>query len=450
MSKLRSTLPENIFEDKLKQYFSASPFFIIGVSGGVDSMVLLYILYKLEVKALVVHINYGLRGDDADLDQELVEGMAIEWGFDCQSFSINFDESSERNVQKWARDERYRIFRDLKDVYNADAVLVAHHQDDQVETIIQKLFRGASPVSWNGMSEYSDQIFRPLLGVPKEEIIRYATSEAIPFREDASNRESKYARNLLRLEVFKQLDDFFPGWKRNILDLPSYSRLVAQTIQTYSDQVSDSNGDIVIEMFNKLDNESKPAVLKHIIEARTDNTLSKGVLFELVSLIDAQTGRGKPISAEYSFVIDRGVARVQKLSDEPFLSRQLSLEELKQGCTIDSLIIGLGSKKGGEKDIYMDADRIIYPIEIRRWEQGDYIQPLGMNGRQKISDHLTNKKVSTIDRKKTLVLSGGDGTIYAIIFPTSIIGGHIGTISNLAACSDTTTNFLVIQKDSIS
>lgn len=144
MSKSEYLLIEQVISNKVDRHFPGTPNFVIGVSGGADSMALLYAFKQLEISCFVVHINYGLRGVESDKDQELVEQMSFQWGFECCSVRLNTEEMQSGNFQNWARNERYMIFEDLAEEIKADAIAVAHHQDDQIETIVQKLFRGVA------------------------------------------------------------------------------------------------------------------------------------------------------------------------------------------------------------------------------------------------------------------------------------------------------------------
>lgn len=417
----------------------------MGVSGGVDSMTLLYLLHQLEQDVLVVHINYGLRGKASGLDQELVEGMCSEWNFDCHSFGLEYDEKADGNLQDWARKERYRIFRELKKEYKADAIVTAHHYEDQIETILQKLFRGSGPDSWQGMQVWNGVIFRPLLNFSKEEICQYAEAHAIPFREDESNRQSKYARNFLRLELRHQLDEFFPGWRQNIERLSELGLITKQAVKELAEMVTNERGDIEKNAFLKLDEPLRSSVLKYILE-KNGISPSKGQLEELQDFESLQPGRKLQLDEDTVLMTGRDFLFIKK--EDEFTTPEpvtLSKNELAAGFEFGSATYRLGTEKGKGRDLYLDASLLNFPLTLRTWEPGDKFIPFGMTGTQKISDHLTNRKIPVHLREKTLVLCGSDSTIYAIIFPEPSASGERGSISNLVACTDKTDKFLVIK-----
>lgn len=194
---------------------------MIGVSGGPDSMALLDLLREIGLSPFVAHVNYQLRGGDSEKDQQLVEAMCLTWGFDFAAFRP--DPSSVLqgggNLQNWARQERYRIFREVAAAEGMRYILTAHHQDDQLETILQRLLRGSGMAGWKGMQIRSGDLIRPLLDVSKQELLEYLQVRGIPYRIDISNQEAGYARNLLRNNWFPGMEEFFPGWKSNLLAL---------------------------------------------------------------------------------------------------------------------------------------------------------------------------------------------------------------------------------------
>src|SRR5690554_2848885 len=251
MKKSLSSKFENHLKAGVEAYFGMQPHFIIAVSGGADSMALLYLLNKLNYQALAVHINYQKRGEESDLDQELVEQMAFAWGFECITLRPNPDEAKGENFQNWAREQRYAIFRDLKREYKADAIITAHHQDDQVETILQKVFRGSSPIAWRGMKAWNGELFRPLLNFTKEEILNYCEEEAIPYRTDSSNYEADFARNIIRNKLSDTLDGNFPGWKQNILAL-QYQGEMHESALEYIAQKVFTNDEIDLNSYHQL------------------------------------------------------------------------------------------------------------------------------------------------------------------------------------------------------
>ena len=142
-------------ENSLKAHDLWTKKLLVGVSGGLDSMALLTALKELDQQVFVVHLNYGLRGEDSDADQGLVEYISEFYCFEAASFSVNYSEE-DGNLQAWARKLRYEYFEALRIEEHCNAIVLAHHMDDQVETLVQKIFRSSSPQSWNGMKSWDE------------------------------------------------------------------------------------------------------------------------------------------------------------------------------------------------------------------------------------------------------------------------------------------------------
>ncbi|MBD3617525.1 MAG: tRNA lysidine(34) synthetase TilS [Gracilimonas sp.] len=427
----------------LSDYFEEGALFVIGVSGGPDSMALLYLFHLLDVDVLTVHVNYGKRGKQADKDQELVEQMAFAWGFECCSIRLDPKEAKDRNFQDWARQQRYQFFRDLRDDFKADAIVTAHHQDDQVETILQKIFRGSAPTAWQGMQIWDGKLFRPLLPFSKEEILDFCELESVPYRIDKSNERSDFARNFIRNEFSEKMDRFFPGWKKNILDLPNQGKSFEAGMAALADQVSQNNT-IYLKKFAELPETVKPAVIKTILDQfGMKSEYSKGQLKELAEIETLQTGKNLKIG---NLLLTRDRDKIHLHTDKENEKVQviISKEQAEKGVKEGEISLKTAHNLDTDANLKLDQDKLSWPVTLRSWQAGDSFQPLGMEGNQKISDHLTNRKIPTTIREKGLVLCGSDGTIYAIIYPALSANEEWGAIAEMAKLTSTTQTLLTI------
>ncbi len=417
---------------------------VIGVSGGPDSMALLYTLFKEKKETFVVHINYGLRGKESDLDQELVEGMASEWGFECCSIRIDI-KKNRGNFQNEARKERYRIFKELKEEIGAEAILTAHHKDDQVETILQKLFRGSGPEAWQALKVWDGTLLRPLLNHDKKEILEFCRKQSVPFRIDQSNSESVYARNFLRNELSDSLDNFFPGWKENILGLSEMGKINEAAFNHILESIL-NKGKLDLELYQKLDSKLKPVIIKKYIEHQIPEVhLSKGLINELSTIHNLQTGSSIRIAGNINLFKGRTEISINEENEFSQPENTISKKEAIEGLTLKNVSFNITTSNNSVNNLRIDSETLYWPISIRPWNSGDRFIPLGMSGSQKVSDHLTNRKIPSAKREKALILSGVDGTIYAIIFPETASNGEIGSISELAKCTESTKKYLTIK-----
>ena len=449
MNKSESNRVINLVEEYLETCFPEKDqrSIILGVSGGPDSMSLLYILSKLNVQVMVVHCNYQLRGEESNSDQKLVEDTAFMWGFDTVSTRLDPEEAEDGNFQNWARNRRYQIFRDIKKETGADAIATAHHQDDQLETIIQKILRGAGMTAWQGMKLWNGELFRPLLEFSKAEILQFASRSHIPYRLDSSNEESTYARNFLRNGWFPILDDLFPGWRENILKVPERAKEHKALTKALIGSLMPDDRSIMRNRLIALAPEvQKPLILQILKSMDEEIRVSSGALENLEKLESLQTGKKLLfneiwsltrdrdrfiISEEKSDVIPAVLISRSDIRREKLLVHGFQMEEKQWQNQINSSILQL------------DADSLEWPLKVRVWQEGDVINPYGMEGTQKISDLLTNNKISATQKSTVLVVEVFDGRICAVIFPH---GSKPGTIADWARCTPETNTMLLIRK----
>lgn len=421
---------------------------IAGVSGGPDSMALLYLLHRFELDTVVVHCNYQLRGEQSDKDQELVEQMCMQWGAECIAVRLDSSQAETQNFQAWARSRRYEIFRDIKEEYDADVIATAHHEDDQIETILQKILRGAGTPAWKGMDVIDQDKFRPLLGVKKSEIMKFVQDFNIPYRIDSTNEESTYARNFLRHNWFPLLNKFFPGWRENLLRIPNR----AKEFEAMADEIlAPLKIDDVTLHRNFLDvsPDIREAVFLRFYELSGMNIpLSSAALSEVHRLDTLQTGKSVQLSGGVFVYRNRDHFVVTTEKNQPDNPVSFTREQLEDGSHADSLLLKMYPAATGfeESTLNMDADKLKFPIVIRRWENGDSLQPIGMQGTQLVSDHLTNRKIRADLKKRAKVIESFDGMICAIIFPHKLQDKQIGTLAEPLKCTSDTKTILTVRK----
>lgn len=191
---------------------------LVACSGGVDSMVLLHALHAQKISCAVLHINYQLRGSDSDSDQELVEQTCAKRKIPFLSVKCptTLTKGEGINLQKAARDFRRTLFSQWTSLSANHVVALAHHQNDQIETFFLQYFRGSGTFGLRGMQKESNQLIRPFLKISKEELLNYADKSGISWREDHSNAQSNYLRNLFRNQLLPQLHAEIPALTRSI------------------------------------------------------------------------------------------------------------------------------------------------------------------------------------------------------------------------------------------
>src|SRR5699024_5124279 len=297
--------------------------FVAGISGGVDSMVLLHILNRLGISAYAIHINYQKRSDASDEDARLVARTARKMDVKFSTYAIDSEELSEQNFQQWARRYRYEIFEKEVQKKRADGIAVAHHRDDQIETIIQKIFRGGGLASWSGMAVWNGRVFRPLLNVSRDAIERYAEQQHIPFRTDESNLSSDFARNFLRNDWLAKLEDFFPGWEENILRVSKQATLYESALQWIANSITEGEG-IGRDQFHTFEPGLQKALILYLLKQKNpDLEVSRGSLEQLGKIEELQTGQSIQLTDEFMLLRDRSQYRFVEPSANVQIARRL-------------------------------------------------------------------------------------------------------------------------------
>lgn len=415
LSKVAKYIADNELIDKNDKI-------IVGVSGGADSVALLDILYRLGYQCIVAHCNFHLRDEESNRDALFVENICK--NYHLSFISTDFDTvlyASENSIsiEMAARDLRYQWFDELLTKYNAKSIAVAHHRDDSVETVLLNLIRGTGIKGLTGITPHNGNIIRPLLDISREDILNYLDDNNLSFVEDSTNKEDIYTRNKIRLSIIPLLETINPSVKLAINQMSSY---LGQVNTIYDQYIQDSIKKVLIG--NKIDieillNLIKPkAILFEILSKYNFNSTS---IEQVFAILQSNNTSGKIFYSEnYRLVKDRKYLIIDDKEIEELESDiniyadnlqiaypiQLEIENLRNISSI---------KIEKSKDIiYLDKEKISFPLQIRKWKQGDWFIPFGMKGKKKISDYFTDNKFSIIDKENTWLLCNGDAIVWII------------------------------------
>ena len=251
---------DKIFKNKLKSLKQSK--FLIALSGGVDSMVLADLFNKNKLDFSIAHCNFKLRSKESDDDEDFVLNWCAKnkiQSYISRFNTINYCKKNKIGVQEGARNLRYDWFYKLKDLYNFDYIVTAHHLDDQIETYLINSMRGSGLNGLVGIPEKQNNLFRPLLEILKDQILEYAKSNKIDFREDSSNLKNDYYRNMIRnsiLPEFKRFDDNvmlkFQTTINNLKSTKIFADITLNEIKSKIFDLSENNIKINIDDLKKL------------------------------------------------------------------------------------------------------------------------------------------------------------------------------------------------------
>ncbi|RXM45973.1 tRNA lysidine(34) synthetase TilS [Flavobacterium sp. YO12] len=399
--------------------FLAEKKLFLAVSGGLDSMVLLHLLKQLPYEIAVLHCNFQLRGLESFGDQTFVENycdqnniLVFTTQFDTEAFAKDYKLST----QVAARELRYSWFYELLEEKNFDYILTAHHADDNLETFIINLSRGTGLDGLSGIPEQNDKIIRPLLPFSREEILKYAEENKIEWREDSSNASNKYLRNKIRHDLVPILKELNPNFLSAFQKTQSYlqeSQVMVEdaSIMIYQ-QVAEEAGDDIhfdLKKLKKLPN-YKSYLYQWLHEF--------GFLAwnDIYDLVNGQSGK-QVFSAEFRLLKNRDILILSPIS-EMSEKEQFEINENEKEvnfplklklCNVGHITID------SNRVIFVDADKIQFPLVLRKWNEGDVFHPFGMHGKsKKVSKLFKDEKLSLIEKEQTWILCSDDKIVWVV------------------------------------
>ena len=405
-----------------KELMNNSQLYLVALSGGADSVALLLALKKLGYNIEAAHCNFHLRGEESDRDEDFCKNLCRE--LDIKLHLAHFDTQTNASlhgisIEMAARNLRYKYFKALLKDINASAVCVAHHKDDSAETLLLNLVRGTGIEGLTGIKSKNNRIVRPFLCVRRNEIINYLEQQNQSFVTDSSNLVNDVQRNKIRLDVMPLLQTINPLVVEHLNQTGEYVEDATSILNTALEQMQDrvvllkTEEQTIIDIERLEKEQSSSYLLWYILKNYGFNAAqikqiscglktSVGRVWE--SATHALTINNNKIIVEPLFTCD---TKEYRLIEEGLyhLSSKLSIEIKKEPYSIDN-----GFSKD-PKDIWIDADKVVFPLSVRLIKEGDRMIPLGMKGSKLISDMLTDIKVSYFDRQRQYVLLNNDQQI---------------------------------------
>lgn len=398
---------------------------LLAVSGGIDSMYMAHKAPELFPGALcaVAHCNFSLRGSESDADEQFVRDWAGENGLEF--FVKRFDtagyaSSRHISVEMAARELRYSWFAQLCKERGFDAVSVAHNANDNAETLMLNLLRGTGSRGLRGMNRTSSEsgatILRPLLNVERKDIEEWMRANGHSWREDRTNSENIYKRNSIRNEVFPVFKRINPSFLNTLGNNMAHFRDVDDIVEDYYRKSGLDSRDIDLGRL------TADKHWRYLLFRLTEGRLNSSQLVSLQNAIES----GKPLSGkQFGPYIVSGTHLVPHSITEGdaclvvegngtyfFNGRSFTVTSVPRGS--------IPSVKQPEGSIAADSSKLKFPFLLRRWKEGDYLIPLGMNGKKKLSDLFVDLKYGA-DKKVGAVVavspefSGNDGSHIAAL-----------------------------------
>jgi tRNA(Ile)-lysidine synthase len=373
---------------------------VVGISGGADSVGLLRALHQLQFPVTVAHLNHQLRGEESDADEQFVRDLAEELGLPVAVKSVDVGllaKETGLSLEMAARQARHDFFAKFEN----SVVALAHHADDQVETFLLKIARGAGTEGLGGMMFTLEigtiRLIRPMLDIPRSAIVEWLQANRFKWREDASNSDRRFLRNRVRHTVLPLLEsELNPNIRQTILRTMAILRAENEWMnEMISDFKFDASDHPVA---------ARRRMLREWLFNRGVEEIGLTAVDRILNLMDAGEGSSVfELNERQRVVVEYGTPRFEDVEQAawPAPGRLESLPHIR--LTTEN---GTGWKKDHGKgagilpaEASFDADKVGgAPLEVRAWQPGDRMAPLGMEGSRKLQDILTDQKIPRAQR----------------------------------------------------
>ncbi|MGB3143721.1 MAG: tRNA lysidine(34) synthetase TilS [Maribacter sp.] len=393
--------------------------FLIACSGGLDSMVLTHLCYGSKLKFSIAHCNFRLRGSASDGDEIFVEQFAA--SIDSALYVTHFDTLGYVNqhkvsVQMACRDLRYTWFDQLLKQHKIPYLLTAHHANDNLETFLINLSRGTGIDGLTGIPQKLNHLRRPLLPFSREELEAYAKTENLSWREDASNADTKYLRNKIRLEIIPRLQELHPSFLANFQNTQDYLNQTKILSDQYLKQLKEElfiseNGKFRISLESLTTFAPLDAILYGLF-----NEYGFTEWENVLDLLNAMSGK-QLMSKTHILLKDR-----ESLWLAPYDVNAGELEEYEIDESQNTLNapIKLNIKPVKERsenstnEIFVQKESLTYPLVVRKWKKGDYFHPLGFIGKKKLSKYFKDVKMNLLEKEEQWLLCSNNQIVWVI------------------------------------
>lgn len=395
-------------KDYIKQHnlLNSNDLYIVALSGGADSVALLLFLDEMGYQVHAAHCNFHLRGAESDRDEAFCESLCLQKNIPFHRIhfdTLTYAETHHVSVEMAARELRYGYFEQLRKDIGASGICVAHHRDDSVETVLMNLIRGTGLRGLTGIQPRNGVVLRPLLCVSRQEIEHFLQERGQEYVTDSTNLVADVLRNKLRLQIIPLLQTLNPAAIDNILRSTEH----LAKAQLVLDSISYKLKDVKQLYFSKLEEfGSREYALYEWAKQYGFNGP------QVKDMLTAETGSVFSSSMGYDLLVDRDSYLV-----EPILKPYKEVRIPEEGTYILDEITKIKVKKcpayvsKNPSVATLDAQKVAFPLTVRRVEEGDRMQPYGMRGTKLLSDLMTDCKLSLFDKRRQLVVVDAQGVV---------------------------------------
>lgn len=407
---------ENLFQQKDK--------LLLAVSGGVDSVVLCELCKQAGYDFVIAHCNFQLRGAESNRDEKFVKEVAKKYNaklvvkrFDTEKYATD----NKLTIQVAARELRYEWFQEIiqDSAFNIQHILTAHHANDNIETMLMNFFKGTGINGLKAILPKQAKIARPLLFAGKEEIISFAKEHKLEFVEDSSNASDKYTRNYFRNKLIPGIKEVFPQVEENLLNnlqrFREAEQLYQQAIDQHKKKLLEQRGnEIHIPVLKLLKAQPLHSIVYEIIK---DFGFTAHQADDCIALLKSETGKYIQ-SPSYRIIRNRAWIIISPNetteANNVLIEREGDIDFIEGKLEIKKLQTSNLKPQTSHQTAQLDAEKINFPIFLRKWKQGDYFYPLGMNKKKKLSRFFIDQKLSLTQKEKAWVIEMNKKIVWVV------------------------------------
>ena len=421
---------------QFKEYIAANHLFqpkdklLLAVSGGVDSVVLCELCYLAGYDFIIAHCNFQLRGEESERDEAFVKTLGDKYGVELFIKKFDTDKiasAEKKSIETTARDLRYEWFyeivgdgRQTTDDRKIQWILTAHHSDDNIETAVMNFFRGTGIAGIRGILPKQGKIIRPLLFAARKELEDFVNENKLMFVTDSTNLENDYTRNFFRNKILPQVAEVYPDVAKNVLNninrFTETEQLYLQAIDQHKKKLIEKKGnEFHIPVLKLQKTNPLQTVLYEIIK---DFNFSSHQTTDAIALLKSETGKYIQ-SATHRIIKNRNWLIITP--NETAAAQNILIE-----ADYEKIIFANGEIKmkrmpraqhkmqASPMFAQLDANDIEFPLLLRKWKQGDYFYPLGMDKKKKLSRFFTDQKLSLPQKENVWVVEMNKKIIWVV------------------------------------
>lgn len=419
------------------QLFQPGDKLLLAVSGGIDSVVLAYLVKEAGQQFSIAHCNFGLRGEESERDEAFVRELARTLAvplyirhFDTKKYAA----AQRVSIQVAARELRYNWFRDILDGKAAadlqegfpqtgapyQYLLTAHHQDDNIETVFMNFCKGTGIAGLKGMLPRQERIVRPLLFASREKIAEYARQQGLVWVEDSSNDETKYTRNYFRKVILPSVEKIYPQVRENIsANIERFrdaAELYGQAVALAKKKMVETHGaEVRVPVLKLVKSGPRRTLIYEIIK---EYGFTAHQAEEVEKLLTSETGR-YITSSTHRILRNRAwlvISPLEIIKDQVVVVNKEENEVLFGASRLHlEWLEGESVKYAADNHMaVLDAKEIQFPLIIRKWKEGDYFYPLGLRKKKKLARFFIDQKLSKNEKEKVWVVESHKKIVWVI------------------------------------